>query len=649
MITPLRYRKDIDGLRAVAVLMVLFFHAGISRITGGFIGVDVFFVLTGFLITSILYNDMEDGSFSVAKFYLRRIKRLLPALLVVVSATVLVAFILLIPDDLIAFLDSCRYTLCSLSNFYFFENTGGYFHQDVKELPLMHTWSLAVEEQFYLLWPGLLFIAHRLLSKTNIFRLILFLLIGGGIFSQWTSLQHPGFAYFMLPSRFFEILTGACVAVRRERFILLSKNVNNILSVAGLLCIVLPAFLLNRNSVFPGLNAVWPCFGTALLLVSGENRERQGIVNRVSGIAPLVYIGLLSYSIYLWHWPIIAFCNYRGVPLAGSTLLFVLAAPIVLAGLSYVFIERPVRYQCDNLRLWPAVSIFWLLPISAGLLVYTAAVNQNGFPQRFAGNITELNRAEATQTKGACVQNLSMKSMPYCVAGVNDPRIDGLIIGDSYAGMHIGFIDVLAKDAGLSLRHRWSGLLPPIPGISVGLKRDDAHVDYTTARFEELGTHTIAILSSSWGGYGSDESKYRIWDSQGKDISRQADSLQMKAIEHLLQKGVKVVLIDRPLTPPGRKQMKRLRAEKANGKSMDDFGLVKISRGEDYFLNRVQKLHPDVLIIHPSDAICGGEKCDVAIKNTILYRSDGSHLNSEGAVLLGEKYLSMFSNPLKGI
>ncbi|ENL3721569.1 acyltransferase [Salmonella enterica subsp. enterica] len=202
-----KYRPDIDGLRTLAVLMVILYHVGVQGISGGFVGVDIFFVISGYLITGIIYPKLQGGSFSYQDFYLRRIKRIYPTLLLVVAVTFIASYFFMMQTDFKEFINSALASLLSLSNFFFMLNTGGYFDQSTDNLPLLHTWSLSVEEQFYILWPIILTLAFRFKKGTVIFIVSLLLSIA---YSQYLTFTNPSFAYYMIPSRAFELLSVVC-------------------------------------------------------------------------------------------------------------------------------------------------------------------------------------------------------------------------------------------------------------------------------------------------------------------------------------------------------------------------------------------------------------------------------------------------------
>ncbi len=645
--TSLDYRRDIDGLRAVAVLLVLLYHAGFARISGGFIGVDVFFVLTGFLITAILSAEMSAGTFSIQRFYLRRIRRLMPALLFVLAATTVAGFLLLARADLEALLDSDRFTLLSAANVYFWLNTGGYFDADVHELPLLHTWSLGVEEQFYLLWPALLLAGHRYLSRARLILVVAAAVVVGIAVSHFAALRTPNAAYYLLHGRAFEILIGALVALGLYRLPRLSKTVTHALSVLGACLIVVPALLLTDRSTFPGIHALWSCAGTALLLVTGCGQSELGLVNRVLGFKPLVVLGLLSYSIYLWHWPIIAFLHYRGIELAGLVRVVAIVAPIALSALTYVLVERPFRYR---LRFGFRVA-FPALTVAPALLSFGlhAAVRSTLAPIPIAGAATPA-APEEDDSEVGCKYNRDLSIYKSCVVGANSPHIDGLMIGDSYAGMYAYFMRIIAEDADFSFRQRWFARSPPIPGTCSDGHFQPEQAAYTEKRHEIAAHYDFGILASSWGGYSyGKDSIIRLWNARGEDVSADADKLQLEAIDDLVKHGVKLVLLDRPRAPPGKALMKKIRAAARRHDPLTDVRIPVAKRPDDYILDVIRRKYPSALIIRPDDVYCDEKSCGVALDDTVLYKGDGSHLSREGAEAVARRYLELYPNPLKAL
>jgi peptidoglycan/LPS O-acetylase OafA/YrhL len=332
------YRPDIDGLRAVAVLLVLLFHAFPSLVTGGFVGVDIFFVISGFLITGILRNELRDGTFSIARFYGRRLRRIVPALLVVLGATLGAGWYLLEPAELHSLSWQVIGSALFSANIFFWMNAG-YFDAAAITKPLLHIWSLGVEEQYYLVWPFLLYLAWKrqfsLASAAAVLAVV-------SMVANIALIEHHRSAAFFLPmSRLWELSIGAMLTL--TGFTAKGKAEANLGAVAGLALIGASVVLLDEASFFPGWWALLPTVGAALIMWAGP---QSAFNKQVLGSRVFVWLGLISYPLYLWHWPILSFLHTLagGMPVA-SIRAGALVAAVVLAWLTYVFIEHPVRVQ----------------------------------------------------------------------------------------------------------------------------------------------------------------------------------------------------------------------------------------------------------------------------------------------------------------
>ena len=334
------YRPEIDGLRAVAVVLILLFHAGFDWVSGGFIGVDVFFVISGYLITRNIAYQMDDGAFSFAKFYINRIRRLMPALFFTLLITLILGFYLFSPNDLERLGQSLLSAVFSVSNFFFW-GEADYFNPSSDIKPLLHTWSLAVEEQFYLIWPALLFVLYKLKNKTLLVAFFLISIIASLYISELYIENHPEAVFFLLPFRFFEFSLGAlCVFITKKN---LNKSIlNELIFLTGILLIVIPALTYSSDTVFPGVSALLPCLGAAaIIFVGSASRVHVVLSNKL-----FVSMGLISYSVYLIHWPIFVFYKYWVFEDISTIEVIVLLISSVLAGfLMWRFIETPFRYK----------------------------------------------------------------------------------------------------------------------------------------------------------------------------------------------------------------------------------------------------------------------------------------------------------------
>ena len=373
----LTYRPDIDGLRAMAVLMVVINHVGMGWAPGGFVGVDVFFVISGFLITRQILERKTGEGFGYKAFYIRRARRLLPALFVMMAATLAVGYVLLTPSDYSQLAASTLSGLGMSSNLFFWKATGGYFSPGASAFPLLHVWSLSVEEQFYLIWPILVLALAR-------FRHGLFIavVLGGLSFAwaQYGAAQGSQGAYFLLPARAGEFMIGGLLVL--APWPPGAKPNGPAASLAGLLGLALIAgsvVLLDEHAVFPGLLALAPCLGAALILAAP--RIGPGLAGRLLSQPPLVGIGRISYSVYLWHWPLVSYLRLSRVTITPMIGLGVLVLSLALGAVSWRLLERDYRARLEaGSRAALIPGLIW----SLGLAGFAALILQrSGLPGRF--------------------------------------------------------------------------------------------------------------------------------------------------------------------------------------------------------------------------------------------------------------------------
>ena len=339
----IKYRPDIDGLRAIAVLSVILYHAGFKWFSGGFVGVDVFFVISGYLITGIILSDLRKGNFSLMRFYERRARRILPALFFIMALSLPFAYWLMMPDQFFDFSKSLIFIPLFLSNIYFwFAN--GYFDPSMEEKPLIHTWSLGVEEQYYLFFPLMILLLYRFDLKVLMSVVTGLALISFGI-SEFGALYHPSGAFFLTPSRAWELLLGALISFfafyNRHCYEYVTHRLNQFFAILGLLLIIVPVFIYNPDISFPGIHAFFPCIGTVFLLAFSGPKT---LVNKILSQKILVWLGLISYSAYLWHQPLFAFMRIYYIDQPSQyVFMFLSMLSIILAYVSWRFIEKPFR------------------------------------------------------------------------------------------------------------------------------------------------------------------------------------------------------------------------------------------------------------------------------------------------------------------
>jgi len=423
------YRKEIDGLRALAVLPVMLFHAGFKTFSGGFVGVDIFFVISGYLITSIIIKEINEEQFSLLNFYERRARRILPALYFIIIVTIPFAFFFMHPDDL------DNYGQSLVANIFFANNillwmTSGYWSAAIEFKPLVHTWSLAVEEQYYLIFPILMIIIWPL-GRKFIFWFILILGILSLVASHAASKDFVVGNFYLLPTRIWELMMGALAALflekRNEVLSSLNYKIKNLLSLIGFALIVFSIFSFDKNTPFPSFWALFPTFGTLLIILFSD---KKNFIGNFLCFKPLVKVGLISYSLYLWHQPLFAFTRLQGFsPPNDLYYIFFIIISFPLAYFSWRFIEIPFRdikiFNSKKFFIYLSLTAFLIL--SLGLIIYknSGFYNQydemkSPFSEAFDGN-----------------QNIGFNHLPYEKFFKNQfvdlKKKNVLILGDSFA------------------------------------------------------------------------------------------------------------------------------------------------------------------------------------------------------------------------
>lgn len=551
----MKYRPDIDGLRCLAVAPVVLCHAGVDYFSGGFVGVDVFFVISGFLITSIIRREMARDAFTIAGFYERRCRRILPALIVVILFCVVVGYFTMLPGQYSAFAESAIAALLFISNVFFWLQAG-YFAPVSEWMPLLHTWSLAVEEQYYIVFPIFMLFTRRWRVSRQL-AVIGFVFAASLAVSVYGAYNKPSATFYLAPFRAWELLGGVIIAYWSPPSDL-PRWLREAASVIGLLLLLLPVVLFDDRTPFPGLAAVPPCLGTAILLVSGQ--AGSSVVRSILEHRVLVFVGLISYSLYLWHWPVFVFMRLRfaqtGLTPDAAALGTVLSVGIAI--LSWRFVEQPFRRKGVSSRN----AVFRLSAAAVGFsLVVTGVIYFfDGFPEHAVPEALAFERAskDVDPVRMPCHGEIDSAS---CEFGSQDATPTTYALwGDSHAAAFRPALEEAMSGSGRRGTLIWLGGCPPLLGLEkVGepdVEECDAFRQRAVDFLSEPGNSIKTVfLSGRWltvatgvsaevGGSFVQLTKDAESESLGPEENRRVFIRSLnRTIEALLAGGKDIVLI----------------------------------------------------------------------------------------------------------
>ncbi|MGB7372765.1 acyltransferase family protein [Pontixanthobacter sp.] len=632
------YRREIDGLRAVAVMPVVLFHAGFEIFSGGFIGVDIFFVISGYLITSILLTDLENNRFSLFRFYERRARRILPALTVVILTCVPFAYTWMMPNELKDFSQSIFAATFFASNFLFWWESG-YFAPASETKPLLHTWSLAVEEQYYIIFPILLLVLWKY-RKERIAWIFSATAFASLLLAEWGWRNAPSANFYLFPFRAWELLAGSLAAIFTRKFGVQQKQW---ISAIGFTLILLSIFTFDAKTPFPSFYAVIPVTGAALLLCFGGEGT---LAAKLLGFRPLVFVGLISYSAYLWHQPVFAFARIRSVSEPTPYLMGALGvASFALAYLSWRFIENPFRNSKSGpIRSQSSVFLASGMAMAMALYIGLIGVFGQGFPgrttpsgQSFASLKSDLALAPNYGLSPKCEGSFTLN--PECRTGA-DPQI--ILWGDSFA-MHLAqaLKDSPSAVPMLQLTKSQCAPIPDMATIGSMTPWTDclAFNDEALAYIEENQSAKFVAISSPFKLLNPETT---IYLRDGSVASREHIRLITKAFRSLDKRvsraGKKLVIV---APPPNTGQnfgtcLVHATLFKMSG-SKCNFARKDMSETASRARSMLQKLEGDVAVVWLDNFMCDRDECFASMEGVPLYRDDG-HLSIEGARFLGKKF-----------
>lgn len=636
--TMQRYRADIDGLRALAVIPVVLFHAGTPGFSGGFVGVDVFFVISGYLITQLILREQQDGAAGLLSFYERRVRRIIPALYGVLLFTLITALLLLPPYDLVKFSEGLAAASVFVSNVWFWKQAG-YFTLAASSQPLLHLWSLAVEEQFYLVFPLAALAIIRFAPR--LFNMVLFVVficsLGASQFLV-DRIDHP--AFYLSHLRAWELALGALLAGAPNTVV--PRCVREIAAASGLLAIAGAVVLFDTNTPFPGLSALLPTLGaTAFLYGNSDGATSTG---RILSTQPFRSIGLISYPLYLWHWPLLVFLKATLVTTpTGAQIAATIGLSFALAFLSWKFLETPFRKGNGLLgrrALFVAAGAGALLLFAAGIIIRS---NQ-GFSQRMPENVRRMAAYEAykktpqftdTFAAGTCFQwkrnRLDTRAFAPCLRPSKAlPNI--LLWGDSHAGYYSAGLHALATQQRFHLMQATGAGCRPMPVENGKLSKLCNKLNRLTVAAIEADHPRAAIISVYW-----------LRDSFAMVPSAAAEIAP--AIEFLRRRKIPVVLVGPGLVfqeaLPAILARRLLRGESS---AFDPAPfLIEGWQSADNAIRKEFGGLSGVEYVSVRQAICGRGACPVMATAAVPLVWDNSHLTLEGSRMIAPR---LFGNTL---
>ncbi len=672
-LTHPKYRADIDGLRAVAVLAVICFHAFPQVLQGGFIGVDIFFIISGFLISNILLGSLKKGAFSFKEFYIRRILRIFPALIVMLSVCYCIGWLVLLPKEFQQLGKHMVGGAGSVSNLFFWQEAG-YFDNSAATKPLLHLWSLGVEEQFYLVWPCLLLLAWK--RNINALTIVACIIAGSFAVNVYTVHTDAVQSFYSPVARFWELLLGGLLAyiqlhnirleprVRQSINSLLSMftvrrlpaanpvTLQNSLSILGVFLIILAAIIVDKKNLFPGWWALLPTLGAYLVIAAGP----LSVMNhRLLSLRPLVWVGLISYPLYLWHWPLLSFATImEGKTPSLAIRVTAVALAFVLAWLTYHFVERPIRFGKRSKSRISALSFLMILLAALGNVAYLKGnVRSSTLTKEMVAQIEKLSFKLHFDKWSPCPNEADTWNCKI----LNPHKPPGIaLIGDSHS-VHLasGLAELDTIISQNIISRNGNGCLPVFELEWGGKPYYSCEDDVINKALEEaIQSKSIKMIMLSG---------YAVWkirpindelhpeEVSAGQVNENAAILEKaldQTLSRLVASGKKIVFFDdtpvldfeptecvaiRPLYLWDHTSKEPC----ALSRSIVDQRNVEYNR----IIRSAQKAFPTVKFVNLSDYLCDQDLC-YAMKDGILLYRDHSHLSADGSRYLFKKLADEF-------
>jgi peptidoglycan/LPS O-acetylase OafA/YrhL len=668
----LSYRADIDGIRGIAVLSALIYHAFPNVLPSGFIGADIFFVLSGFLITHLILDRIDEKRFSLFEFYEGRVRRIFPTLILVLLTILILGWFVFLSNDYNQVGRHVLFSATFIQNLNLINGEIGYFDIDNSSMPLMHLWSISIEEQFYIFWPILVGTILRNKRKT-LFALVSIITILSFFYNYWLAKDFDKSIYFLFQTRAWEITCGSLLVIFLKEFkssnILLS-NINkpifhDLISVVGLILILISFIIIDKNKLYPGTLALLPVSGTVLLILS-----RCSKINRyLLSFKPLVWFGLISYSLYLWHMPLLSFLRLTSNTIAYESnygiimKILAIAISILISYLTWRHVETPIRILSSRKSIFVTLSLFFLLSGTAILGWWVQ--NQNGVTKRLASNpigIDEFIKEspsllrpckfnEIQVGKGDCLTNKPLRDQ-------NQIKGDVVVIGDStarssadgladYYSKKNRFVHIFKADDVLGLKK--------IQTTKRSLSNDFNGSEYIDKAFEWADTNgakTVVLVSLGYRYLNSSkkeksERRFEIFDMlnlKEADSEKNIETGIRRSFQYLKERKIETIFFH------GLPEMSFLPLESCFNKI---FSLLPsqimspcatprtvFEKAQQRYMSIVKKVlleYPEVKTFDPSKFLCNSHLC-YAIKNDKLIYSDRRHYTRAGSIWLSQYF-----------
>ena len=650
----MKYRAEIDGLRALAVLPVIFFHAGFEWFNGGYIGVDVFFVISGYLITTIIISEISEERFSILNFYDRRARRILPALFFVLAICTPFAWLWLTPNDLKDFGQSLVAVSIFSSNILFWLESG-YFDTASELKPLLHTWSLAVEEQYYILFPLFLIVMWRLGIKCILIFLFIAFLISLG-FAQWTAFNSPSAGFYLLPARAWELLIGVFIAFYlKYKTHFKSHTLNQVLSLLGLAMIIYSIINFDKTTPFPSLYTLIPTIGTALLILCTVPNT---FIYKIFTVKILVSVGLISYSAYLWHQPLLAFAMHRTLEEVSDFILLLLCiTSLIMAWLSWQYIEKPFRDK-KNIIKRSTVFVFSIFGMILFSLIGFSMHYKQGFNERLLFSDTLSSSFQRPSFENCYDRLFSHQAEEWgCNLGIDEGDIDFILFGDSHSLSLKNLIHEKAKEKDFKVFY--IGVSGCLPFLGIYPQRNDQYenncnlLNERVYKFSKENKVKGIILVSRWsyytlGDYNFNGAQFISDKKDGPFSLEHSIETFAKSFDNTVKKYNSIKVPIHLITQPPHQRHEPESVYFWITKGVGSIETYSVKRSDFQKLNKIpndifSNYDNKINLYNITDLFCDDLLCPLGTKSESFYY-DQDHLSSFGASKLEETIGNIFSN-----